>query len=170
MFAIRGLFRGLLAQILGVVGVMLGIWTGAVIAQWVGAHWQGAQPAVIFWTLRWLVTVLGALAVMSLFHVISEWVSGAMRETPLGGVDRVAGLVGGGVVGLAVVSLIVLGAVLLPVPHWVRNAAAGARWSRPLLEAGSSACALAHKVPGSTVLRRQYVVATHRLDRRPTRV
>jgi uncharacterized membrane protein required for colicin V production len=163
VLAFRGLFRGLLAQALGVVGLLLGLLAGAWITQWVGAHWAGAQPAVIFWTLRWLVAVLAALAVMSLFHVTSDWVCTAVRETPLGGVDRLAGVVAGAVLGLATMSIVLVGALLLPLPSWIHEAAASSRCSRPLIRAGVATCSAARALPGSKTLGRQYVAASRRL-------
>jgi hypothetical protein len=81
ILGIQGLFRGLLAQVLGFAGLVIAIAAGIAIRQWVGAHWQGAQPAVVFWVLRWLVILLCGVAVLSLFQVVgSGW--GTSSGTP----------------------------------------------------------------------------------------
>lgn len=164
---VRGYFRGLLEQVLGTAGVLIGIWSGFVIHRWVGAQWLGVQPTVVFWVLRWLVTFLGASAVVALFGVAAETLGRAVRESPVGWLDRWSGVLTGALLGGVCASLIVLGAVKLPFPSWVHQAASRSRCSRPLLVGGAEACRLGLAVPGGALLRRQYLEARHRLDRRP---
>ena len=166
LLAIQGSIRGLLAQILGLTGLLVGIWGGAEIRQWVGAHWLGAQPAVVFWALRWVVTLLAAFAIVSLFHVLAERVRQLTHDSPVGWVDRLGGVLIGACTGLAVASLLVVAVVLWSVPGWMKHAIRDARASRPLIEGGVAASHWVEPLPGGAALRRQYVLAARRLGRR----
>jgi len=62
LFAVRGLFRGTLGQIFGLVGLVAALWTASWLARWVAGHWEGARPAGVFWALGWLVALLAGVA------------------------------------------------------------------------------------------------------------
>src|SRR5438874_742544 len=92
-FALRGLFRGTVGQLFGLLGLIAGLYTAAWMGQWVGHHWNGARPAAVFWLLRWLVAILGGLAVASLFEWMSHLAREAIHETPAKWLDRAAAAV-----------------------------------------------------------------------------
>ncbi len=145
--------------------MLIGVWSGFGIHRWVGAHWAGAQPAAVFWALRWVVTLFGALAVVALFGAIAEHTGRVVRESPVGWLDRCSGVVTGALVGAGVASLIVLGMVRMPFPRWLRESAAHARSAPTLLAGGAEVCRWCRPVPGGTALRRQYLEARHRIQR-----
>ena len=166
VLAIQGLFRGLIAQVLGLAGWVLGLWAGAGIRQWVGAHWLGAQPALVFWTLRWLATVLGAVAVVTFFHVLGDRAGRAVHDTPVGGLDRLGGVLVGAGVGLAIASVFVLTALRAPSPGWVRDGLRRSSLAPSLLQGGAIVCRKMGGYPGGPALRRQFVIAARSLERR----
>ncbi len=164
--AIQGLFRGLIAQVLGLAGWILGIWAGAGIRQWVGAHWLGAHPAVVFWTLRWLATLLAAMAVVTLLHVLGDRIGRSVQDSPFGVLDRIGGVVAGAVMGLAIASVFILAVVRSPSPGWMRENLRQSRLAPRLLEGGADVCRRLGGTPGSPALRRQFVIAARSLERR----
>lgn len=144
VFAVRGAVRGAVVQVFSLLGLIAGLWTVGLVSQWVGGHWQGARPAVVFWALRWLVAVLSGLAVASLFQWWGALIGGALRQTPLHWPDRVGGLAAGGLVGLMLAAVMTLAVVLLPWAPAFGRAARQGRVTRPLLHGGAWACGQVH--------------------------
>jgi len=153
----------MVSQVFAVLGLVAGLWAAGWVSQWVGAHWDGARPAVAFLILRWLVVVLSAMAVAALFHFWGELLRDAVKATPLGWVDRPAGFVIGAALGAAVASFIVLSALLIPWPDALPHTAARARVSRPLMAGAASTCSLASRLfPGSNWLKDRFLAAEQR--------
>ena len=165
LFALQGFVRGLVAQTLGALGLLLGILAAVLTSRWVGAHWSGAQPAVVFWVLRGLVALLAGLAVATLFNVVGARGSAALRKISMGWLDRSGGIAAGVLVGLSVGCLVLLGSLRGPIPDWISRPAASARLTLPILKGGVAACTLGRNLPGSEGLRRQLLEATHRVGR-----
>ncbi len=163
MFAVHGFFRGLIIQAAGAIGVLLGIWAGAAISLWVGARWAGAQPAVAFFVLKWIVVVLAGLAVASVFHGLGVVAAATLRAVHLGWLDRGTGVATGAVIGLAMACLLLLVLLSVPGPRWLSRPAAEARLARPVLHTGVVACAVAHRFPGARMLRSRLQAAERRL-------
>jgi membrane protein required for colicin V production len=165
-FAIRGLSRGLIAQIFGFLGMVAGLWTAGLVSQWVGAQWLGAQPAVAFFVLRCLVTLTAALAAAAIFHWWGQLLHGAAKATAFLWLDRSGGLLMGGALGTVVVTFMLLGALLTPWPRALEKAAAASVAAHPAMTGGARVCSLASRYfPGSTWLRQQFLVAERRAGR-----
>ena len=158
ILGIQGLFRGLLAQVLGLAGLVIAIAAGIAIRQWVGAHWQGAQPAVVFWVLRWLVILLCGVAVLSLFQVVGQRVGDVVGDSAIGWMDRLGGLALGATFGIAVASLLVLASVRAHSPRWVRHGVDHSRYARRLVVGGADWSRQVVSLPGGAALHRQYVI------------
>lgn len=162
-FALRGLMRGTLGQIVGFMGLVAGLWTASWLAQWVGQHWDSARPAVVFWALRWLVAVLGGLGVAALFEAMGHRVREAVDATPAKWLDRIGGLVVGGATGLLLAALVAVVVVLTSVPVEGSTGAPG-RLVPPTLAGAARACALARGYfPGSEWLERRIEAAAARI-------
>jgi len=163
--AVNGFVRGLLTQLVGAVGLLVGIWAAAVFSQWVGVRWADAQPAVVFWAIKWVLVVLVALAIYSVFHVTGEASAQVVRRTPLGWLDRGSGLLAGAVLCLAMASFGVLLAMSVPAPRAFTTSVASARSARPLLAAGAKMCSYAPWIPGAHGLRARFLTAERRTTR-----
>jgi uncharacterized membrane protein required for colicin V production len=164
VFAIRGVFRGSVWQVFTLLGMAAGIWTAVLVSQWVGAHWQGARPAVVFLVLRWVVAVLAALAVTTLVTWWGEMLAGAVKESPVGWLDRAMGFVVGATFGATVAALILLAAIRVPWPSQPHQWAAAARVSPPVLDGAVKACELGDRyLPGSDWLKTQFKAAAREL-------
>lgn len=151
----------------GLLGVIGGLWAAGWVSQWVGAHWQHARPAVVFWALRWLVAVLAGLALASVLEWCGERLGGALKSTPAGWLDRAGGLLFGAGLGLASVTLVLL--VMLSV-RWPREPGAWAMQARStatLMRAGARVAAFTAPVlPRGPWLHQRFVVAGGRVARR----
>jgi membrane protein required for colicin V production len=163
-FAIQGLLRGLVSQCIGWVGIALGVWAGIEIFQWVGGRWLGAQPAVVFLALRWLVAILGSLAVSAVVGGLGERVGEHVRQTPMGWLDRGLGGALGAVFGVALCALALLGVLRLNGPIGVVDAAAEARLSRPIIESAVRVTARARILPFVPKLHARFVSAARRIE------
>ena len=164
--AIRGLYRGLIVQAFGVVGVVVGLWAAAWVSQWVGTHWQGARPAALFWALQWLVSLLAGLALAGLLHWWGTTLGEAVREGPLGWLDRSAGVLAGAAIGVLAVTGVVLLMLVAPGPRSIGDPAARARIAAPLMHGGSRACEWAGRwIPGGATLREGFLAAERRIVR-----
>lgn len=162
--AVRGLFRGSIAQVFSLIGVVVGLWAAAWVSQWVGQHWQGARPAVIFWALHWLVAGLAGLAVACVFQWWGTRLGEAVRESPVGWLDRVTGMLFGGATGVLVTMALTLLMLLAPWPRGLSAQAARARVSPPLVHGGELACDWGGRfIPGQAWLKRQFILAAARL-------
>jgi membrane protein required for colicin V production len=165
-FAVRGFFRGLVQEIFAVIGVLAGLWLAGVVSQWVGAHWQGAQPAAAFWVLRWLLMAFAGLAVATLFRWWGAKVGEAARRSPMGWMDRPAGVLVGVAVGLLIVTFVLLGALLAPWPSRIALTASRMRVAAPLMTGGVQASGwLRDRFPGGEWLRRRFLAAQARAER-----
>ena len=165
VLALSGWFRGIVAQLAAIAGLLGGVWAGALVNQWVGAQWVSAQPTAVFWALRWLVSVLAALTVISLINALGDRLSRAIQELPGGWLDRAFGIAAGAATGIVLASLMVMLAVRAPMGHFVERSIAQARAPRPLLTGGAEACRRGVRFPGARGLRREYVIALRRLER-----
>lgn len=159
VLAILGWFRGLIAQLASVAAIVGGVWVGAVVKQWVGGHWNGAHPTVIFWALTWVVTVLASLTVISLLNVLGDKLGQAIQSGPLGWLDRGLGIVAGAALGVVFASFMVLAAARLPMGATVERSLHTARAPRPLLEGGEAACVRFPRFPGACGLKKEFAFA-----------
>ena len=164
-FAVRGLLSGFTSQVFAVLGIAAGLWTAGLCSQWVEAHWQGAQPAVVFWVLRWLVAAFAALAVAGLFHLVGERLGEAVGSTPVGWFDRPGGFVLGAGMGALVSSFVLLGLLAIPWPGHLADQAARSRTARPMMSGATAACSLAARyVPGGAWLQGRFQAAQRRVE------
>ena len=162
-FGIRGIFRGLVRQCFAFAGVLGGIWTALVLSRWVGAHWLGAQPAVVFVVLRWVVSGLAALAVCSLVTWWGEAISGAVQKSPVAWLDHTSGFFVGASMGAIVAAFILLIALSLPWPREAGAWAGSARVSRPLLSGAVRVCDMGNRfVPAGAWLKAHFLTAERR--------
>jgi uncharacterized membrane protein required for colicin V production len=162
--AIRGVFRGTVPQVFTFFGLLLGLWAAVSVSQWVGAHWQGARPAVVFLALRWLVAALVGLAAASLMQWWGGLLGTAVRESPIGWLDRALGFAVGAAFGAMVCAGLVLLALLAPLPRggtrWVARATA----TPLLMRGGERMCAVGNgQVPGSRWLQQRFQSAERRI-------
>jgi hypothetical protein len=148
VFVVRGLIRGSLRQLFGVMGFVGGLWVAVQVSRWVGAHWLGARPAVLYWVLRWLVVALAGLAVASLFHWWGGLLGKAVSAGPAGWLDRVLGMLLGALIGVMWAIALVTLALLAPRSVGVRAAVTQARTAHALVSTGARACdAVETRVP-----------------------
>jgi len=163
VFALRGAFRGAITQVFVLVGMFLGLWAVVLTSRWVGEHWQGARPAVVFWLLRWLVAGLAGFSVAALFQWSGERAGRSVREGPLGGFDRALGVVLGAATGALFALVIVFGVLRLPDVAGLVDPVARARVTAPILEQGRTLCERSKRVvPGGRWFRHQLQLATDR--------
>lgn len=163
--AIMGWFRGVVAQLAAALGFLGGIWAGAVVKQWVGAHWESAQPTVVFWGLAWLVSIVAALAMLSFINLLGDHASRAIQSGPAGWLDRCLGIPAGAALGIVMSSLLVLSAAQLPMGPFVERSIAQAQAPHPLLAGGAEVCRIGYRFPGARGLRRMFVSTNRRLER-----
>jgi uncharacterized membrane protein required for colicin V production len=168
IFAIRGAVRGSIRQVFGLGGVLLGLWGAGWMSQWVGAHWQGARPAVLFVVMGWLVAGLAGLAIAS----VLEWGGNALAEAAkagsLGWVDRLLGALVGALLGAVVAALVVLLMTLTPWPRDPRAWAEASRGAALLVRGGAAVSGwTAPVLPRGTWLRGRFLEAAHRIGRHP---
>ncbi len=165
VFTIRGILRGTVAQVFAFFGLIAGIWVGAWLSRWVGDHWRDAHPAIVFSFLRWIVSALGGLAVVSLFAWWGEMVAKAVHEGPLGWLDRTLGALLGVAFGAGVATILVLVALEAPGFGSARAVAARSISARPLVALGVRATSWRGvPVPGAAWLHGQLTAAGHRLS------
>jgi uncharacterized membrane protein required for colicin V production len=163
LFAIRGWSRGTIGQVFGLAGVFLGVAVAVVITRWVGVHWQGARPAVVFLVLRWLVAALGGLAGLAVMQWCGERFRGAVHDGPLGWLDRLVGIPFGAALGVMVVACLLVVVLLYSPTRRITSAAARARVTPTLLDGGVRACALGGRVlPEALWLQRHFAAAQRR--------
>lgn len=164
VFAVRGVFRGSVWQVFALLGMAAGIWTAVLVSQWVGAHWQSARPAVVFLVLRWLVALLAALAVNSLVVWWGDMLAGAVKQSPVGWLDRALGFLVGATFGASVAALVLLAAIRVPWPSQPHAWVSAARVSTPVFAGAVKACELGDRyVPGSDWLKTQFETAAREL-------
>jgi uncharacterized membrane protein required for colicin V production len=165
LFAIGGFVRGAVAQGFVVLGVLTGLWAAVFVSGWVGDHWHGARPAVVFLVIKWLVAVLAGLALASLLQWWGEQLSKTVRESPLAWLDQGSGFLVGTGVGVGLGALVLLGALMLRHPSEPASAVAHARVGAPAMGIGADVCSFGEKyVPGSGWLKRRFIAAKRRAD------
>ena len=140
VFAIRGLIRGSVRQVFGLLGFVGGLWLALWVYRWVGAQWLGARPAVVYWALRWLVVALAALAFASLLRWWGSLLGKAIQAGPAGWLDRVLGVPLGAMIGMTWAIALVTLALLAPGSLRLRAAVTRARTAHALVSTGARAC------------------------------
>ena len=154
--AIGGIATGATAQVFAILGALTGLWAAVFVSGWVAAHWLGARPVVVFVVLRWLVAALSGLALAALFQWWGDRLGRAVREGPLGWLDRAAG----GLVGAAVGTLTGLR------ERDPALAAARARTTVPVMGVAAEVCSMGEGVvPGSGWLKDRFLAARRRAER-----
>jgi len=162
LFVVRGLLRGTVSQIFGLLGLLLGLWAAGWISRWVGDQWSGARPAVAFWALRWLVAALGGLALASLIAGLGEHLARAVKAGPAAWLDRLGGALVGALVGATVAAFVLMVALQLPVAGSMRGVSRS-RLTPGILRGAVVACSLSERAfPGSRWLRERFLEAEYR--------
>lgn len=168
LFAVRGLLRGSVAQMFGLLGVLIGLWAAGWIARWVGDLWTGARPTVFFWGLRWVVAGLGGLALAALFGSLGEHLGAAVRSGPAGWLDRLGGALIGTALGATVAAFTLMVALQDPIAAHVESGVRGSRISARVLEGAVVATSVSDRwFPGSLWLRQRFVRAAARAGGTP---
>lgn len=167
LFAVRGLFRGAVTQVFVLIGLLAGLWVLSLTSQWVGTHWKGARPTVVFTVLRWIVAAMAAAATAAILGWIGERLGRTVREGPVGWLDRSLGFFVGGLVGAACALLLVFGVLRLPDVIGLASPVSRARLTTPILAHAQLACARGDRwVPGCHWLGRQLQLAMDRANGR----
>ena len=165
LFAIGGLLRGTVAQVFSFLGTVAGLWTVFPISSWLDDQWLGVQPAPVFFVLRWLVSILAGLAVVSLFQWWGDQLGRMVQATPAALLDRGGGLVVGVATGVATVAMALMLALLIPRPPGISELAARANTAVPLMAGAAHACSLSSRfVPGGAWLGERFHKAHRRAD------
>jgi membrane protein required for colicin V production len=163
LFGIRGLARGTIGQIFGIIGLLTGLWAASWIARWVGEQWSGARPAAVFFGLRWLIAALGGLAVAGLFGWWGDLVGRAVRAGPAGWADRLVGFLFGTVLGAGVAAVTWMVALSLPLEAGTEAWAKDSRFPAPLLRQAARAVSWTERaIPGSDWLEQRFREAARR--------
>ena len=156
--------RGTFAQVFAFFGIALGLIAAAWVSYWVGLHWSGARPMIVFIALRWVVASLAGLAVAALFQWWGELVAKAAHDGPFGWLDRLVGGVIGIGIGAVFATFLVLAVVQSPWLRPARESAVKGMASRPLLSAGVQLSRAGDRVfPGGKWLHGQFVEAASRV-------
>ena len=132
-FALQGIREGAVRQASSLIGWCCGYVSFIAVSQWVGAHWSGARPAVVFTVLGWLVAMLAGFAVLAVFQILGERIADGVHKTALGGLDRLGGFFLGLVVGALALVVLLVGMLLTPWPREAAGWATDARLTQPLL-------------------------------------
>ncbi len=155
LFALRGLHHGIVRQIFDLLGWLGGIASCLWVSQWVGAHWQGARPAVVFWALGWLVAVLAGLAVKAVFQLWGERIGKGAENTRGGLPDRLGGFALGAGIGVVLVSALLIGLTLATWPRALPRIAADSRLAALAFAGARRVAAVDERwIPGTGTLRR----------------
>ncbi|HEY3216260.1 MAG TPA: CvpA family protein [Candidatus Eisenbacteria bacterium] len=163
VFAIHGFLRGTVAQVFVVLGLLFGAWAGGWVWHWLAAHWRGAEPALAFLALRWVVAGLGGLAVAALIQWWGDRLGAVVKSGPAGWLDRGAGFAVGATLGAVVTALVLMTALALKPARELGDTVARTRVVVPLMRGGAEACSLGGRfLPGSTWLRRGFLKAEKR--------
>lgn len=158
-----GLLAGAVAQVFAVLGIIVGLWAAMFTSGWVGTHWSGARPALVFETLQWLVAAVIGLLVTTAFQWGGSKLGKAMREGPLGWLDRGGGLVVGASVGVMVCAFVLLAALTLRIPGSPGVAFAKARVTTPTLNAAMELSTWGEAyLPGGSWMKRHFAAAQQR--------
>jgi membrane protein required for colicin V production len=167
LFAIRGLFRGAVSQVFVLLGLVAGLWVLSLTSQWVGEHWKGARPTVVFMLLRWIVAAMAASATAAILTWWGERIGRTVRESAAGWIDRSLGFFVGGLVGAACALLLVFGVLRLPDVIGLVPPVSRARLTVPIIAHAQLACARGDRwVPGCHWMGRQLQLAMDRANGR----
>jgi hypothetical protein len=168
VFAVRGLVRGSIRQVFGILGFVVGFWAAVLVSRWVGAQWSGARPAALLWLAGLLVAGVAGLVVAGLFHWCGSLLGMAVQAGPAGWLDRVLGIALGAAIGLAWALALVLLLVFLPERLGTRRLVSEARSAHALVSMGTRACdSLAPRVSLLHGLGRKLREAERRARTRP---
>lgn len=152
-----------MAQVFGLIGIVAGVATAAWLSRWVGDQWHGARPAALFWALRWVIAVIGGMAVIAIAGWIGERLRARLHPGPVGWLDRALGIPVGAGVGLATMATMLLLALQTPLPHGIAASVARTRVAPPLMAGAARTCSLGGEVvPGSHWLGRHFEAAVRR--------
>lgn len=166
LFAIGGFVRGAIAQVFVVLGVLTGLWAAIFVSRWVGEHWDGARPAVVFLVMQWLVGALAGLVIASLMQWWGDLLGKAVQAGPLAWLDQGSGFVVGTGVGAVVGVFILLVALTIPRPTEPAVAVARARVGAPAMVAAADVCSFSETFfPGTGWLKQRFLAAKRRADR-----
>jgi uncharacterized membrane protein required for colicin V production len=140
VFAVRGLVRGSVRQVFGILGFVVGLWAAVMVSRWVGAQWLGARPAAVLWVSRLLVAGIAGLVVAGLFHWCGSLLGMAVQAGPAGWLDRVLGMALGAAIGMAWALALVLLLFFVPERVGTRRWVTEARTAHALVGMGTHAC------------------------------
>jgi len=164
--AIGGIATGATTQVFAILGALTGLWAAVFVSGWVAAHWLGARPVVVFVVLRWLVAALSGLALAALFQWWGDRLGRAVREGPLGWLDRAAGGLVGAAVGTLAGALVLMVALTGLRERDPALAAARARTTVPVMGVAAEVCSMGEGVvPGSGWLKDRFLAARRRAER-----
>jgi len=163
--AVLGWHRGLIAQVTSVLALIVGVWLGAQVEQWVGTRWTGAHPDQVFGVLKWLVAVTTALATAALLTLIGEAIGLRVQNGSVGWLDRAFGVPVGALIGLALAGLVTLALVTVPIGRSLERAVIAARTPRWLLDAGANVCHAAGELPGAHSTEQRFLTARSRISK-----
>ncbi len=136
-WAIRGFRSGTISQVFSLAGLLVGLFVVLYVEQWVGAHWKGARPAVVFWGLRWLIALLAGGAAAALLQWWGESLGRSIREGPMGWLDGLGGALVGSTLGLLFSLACIVVALRVNPGREVAASVAHARSSLPLVRVAS---------------------------------
>ena len=122
--ALFSLVRGFVREVLGV-----GAWVGAALAALSGYKYVQPYVASVVSAKNFVVPLSAAIvfiAVLILLSILSAWIGGLVRDSPLSSLDRSLGIVFGVVRGGIIVCLVYIGLSLFLVP---------AEWPAPVTNA-----------------------------------
>jgi len=152
------------AQVIGLLGWVAGLWLTFWVAHALSVHWHAANPAVMYRVLRWIVAVLAGLTVVSLLQWVAESLGRATRSGPLGMIDRGAGFLTGVVLGTITAALVLMASLVGPVPRGISQSAADAFVTEPLMATGFQAGERSSTwMPGGAWLTREFRKAHRRM-------
>ncbi|MGH7731648.1 MAG: CvpA family protein [Candidatus Eiseniibacteriota bacterium] len=166
LLTVRGYLRGTVAQVFVVVGLVFGFYAALAISRWIGEHWDGAKPAGVYLVLRWMVAALVGLALATAFRWWGSTMAKAVRDGPLGWLDRGGGMLIGAALGTVVCTLGLLGALQFEHPKGPGMAAAQARVGASTMGAAAAVCTAGEPfLPGLGWLKDQFLAAQQRAVR-----
>lgn len=166
VFAVRGFVRGAIEQLALLIGLVLGIWLTVVVSQWVGTHWMGARPAVVFQALRWLAALLAGVAALALCVALGGRARERVHAGAGGHADRAVGVLVGTASGLAAVTFVMIALLSVPQARPVARPVLAARVTAPLLhEAARASGWLERRLPAVGPLGRRFESAESRARR-----
>jgi hypothetical protein len=166
LLAIRGYLRGTVAQVFVVVGLVIGFYVALAVSRWIGVHWGDAKPAGVYLVLRWMVGALVGLALATAFRWWGGSMAKAVRDGPLGWLDRGGGMLIGAALGTTLCTFGLLGALQFDNPRGPGMMAAQARVGASTMEAAATVCgAVEPFFPGLAWLKHQFLSAQRRAVR-----